>query len=58
MDAFFYFIADLFEAIFRIVDKLSPFMNKTLIVIGFIGTFYWITYQLRNPKGEKNYLAK
>jgi hypothetical protein len=50
MDAVWYFIGDLFQGIFKIVPFFGLFLNKVLIVIGFIAFFLWLRYMSQNKE--------
>ncbi len=53
MDGFWYFIADCFQAIFKVMNWVSPWFNKMLIVIGFIAFFIWVNYMTKQKEVEK-----
>lgn len=46
-------IGNFFQFLFRIMDALSPFWNKMLIVIGFIAFFTWCWYMINHKDVEK-----
>lgn len=52
MDGFWYFIAGVFEAIFSLMDFMSPWFNKLLIAIGFIAFFLWLRYMSKQKEIE------
>jgi hypothetical protein len=53
MNSFWNFIAKFFEAIFGVMDMVSPWFNKLLITIGFIAFFIWIWYMSKQNEVEK-----
>jgi hypothetical protein len=53
MDAIWYFIGDLFRLIFLVVPFFGLWLNKALIVIGFIAFFLWCRYMAQNKTVEK-----
>jgi hypothetical protein len=53
MDSVWYFIADFFQGIFKIMNWMSPWFNKLLIVIGFIAFFIWVSYMTKQKEVEK-----
>lgn len=57
MDAVWYGIADLFEWIFALAKPMGRTLNAFFIIVGFVGTFYWLWYGEKVRKGGKNYLA-
>lgn len=58
MTSFIYFLGHCFELIFKIVPHIGRVINMTFIGLIFIGVFYWISYMMKNPKENKNYLSK
>ncbi|MFM7079110.1 MAG: hypothetical protein ACKOYC_04885 [Bacteroidota bacterium] len=57
MDAVWYGIAHLFEWIFAAAKPMGRMVNAFFIIVGFVGTFYWLFYGEQVRKGKKNYLA-
>jgi len=53
MDGFWNFIAKFFEAIFGVMNSMSPWFNKLLIAIGFIAFILWIRYMSKQKETEK-----
>lgn len=53
MDGFWYFIGDVFQGIFKLVPFLGLFLNKLLIVVGFIAFFSWLRYMSQNKEVTK-----
>lgn len=53
MTAFWYLIADIFQAIFKIMPWIGLWFNKLLIVIGFIAFFSWIAYMSKQKEVTK-----
>ena len=53
MDAFWHFIAHCFQIIFKVMNWMSPWFNKLLIVIGFIAFFIWVNYMSKQKEIEK-----
>jgi len=47
------FIASFFQAIFNIMNGMSPWFNKLLIVTGFIAFFIWLWYMSKQNEVEK-----
>ena len=58
MDAVWYGLAAFFEAIFAIAKPLGPFVNIFFIVVGFVGTAFWLWYGEKTRKGGDNFLAE
>ena len=51
MTAFWYFIGDMFQAIFGFVNHyMAGWFNKFLIVVGFIFFIGWIRYMIKNKE--------
>jgi len=46
-------IAAFFQFIFGIMNAVSPFWNKMLIVIGFVAFFIWLSYMAKHKDVEK-----
>jgi hypothetical protein len=53
MDGFWHFIATCFQAIFSLMNHMSPWFNKLLIAIGFIAFFIWLRYMSKQKEIEK-----
>ena len=54
MTGFWYFLGDIFQAIFdHIVPFLSGWINKALIVVGFIAFFSWLWYMNKHKEVTK-----
>jgi ABC-type anion transport system duplicated permease subunit len=58
MDAIWYGIATLFEWIFAAAKPIGYMANVFFIAVGFIGTFYWLWYDLHVNKGGKNFMSE
>jgi hypothetical protein len=46
-------IGNFFQFLFSIMDAVSPFWNKLLIVIGFVAFFIWLNYMNKHKDVEK-----
>ena len=57
MDAVWHGIAAFFEWIFSIVKPLGGIINGFFIVVGFVGTAFWLWYGEKTRKGGDNFLA-
>lgn len=57
MDAIWYGIANFFEFIFKLVKPIGMSVDILFIIIGFIGTFYWLWYTVHVKKGGHNFMA-
>jgi hypothetical protein len=53
MDAIWYLIGDLFRLIFSTVPFFGLWINKALIVIGFIAFILWLRHMANNKTVEK-----
>jgi len=53
MDAFWNFLAKIFEAIFSVMSVIGSGFNKLLILIGFIAFFGWVWYMTQQKETEK-----
>jgi hypothetical protein len=53
MDAIWYLIADFFRLIFSIVPFFGIWLNKFLIIIGFVAFFWWLNYMKHHKNVEK-----
>ena len=53
MTAFWNFLGDLFTGFFRFVPFFGLWMNKLLIVIGFIAFVLWLRYMAKNKEVTK-----
>lgn len=58
MDAIWYGIADLFGWIFAAAKPFGRYINIFFIIVGFVGTFYWLWYGEHVRKGGRNYLSE
>lgn len=58
MDAVWYGIADLFEFTFKLIKPIGMSVDMLFLLIGFVGTFYWLWYTVYVKKGGKNFMAK
>ncbi len=47
-------LADLFQWTFQIFEVIGNSFNYAVIVLGFIGLFYWLNYQAKFNKQAKN----
>ena len=47
-------LADLFQWTFQIFEVIGNSFNYSVIVLGFIGLFYWLNYQAKFNKQAKN----
>jgi hypothetical protein len=50
---FFYWIADMFEYLFKVLPYFGRFVNILWVIIGFVGTFYWLNYMAKNKTSKK-----
>ncbi len=46
-------IGNFFQFIFEIMNAVSPWWNKLLIVIGFVAFFIWLNYMNKHKDMEK-----
>ena len=53
MDIIWYAIGDFFRLIFSVVPWFGEWLNKGLIVVGFVATFYWLNYMKNHKTTEK-----
>jgi hypothetical protein len=53
MDIIWYFIGDLFRLIFSVVPFFGLWINKLLIVVGFVAIVYWMNYMKNHKTVEK-----
>ena len=53
MDWFWNGLAAFFQFIFKIMDWMSPWFNKLLIIIGFVSFFIWLWYMSKQKEVEK-----
>jgi hypothetical protein len=53
MDFFWYLIGDIFRFIFTTVPFFGMFINKLLIVVGFVAICYWLNYMKNHKTVEK-----
>ena len=58
MDVVWYGIADLFQWIFAVAKPMGRMMNAFFIIVGFVGTAYWLWYGEHVRKGGRNYLSE
>lgn len=57
LDGFFRGLGDLLESTFVILqqDMIGDLMNYALIVLGFVGLFYWLNWQKKfNAQAEND----
>lgn len=47
-------LADLFQWTFQLFEIVGNSFNYAVIVLGFIGLFYWLNYQAKFNKQAKN----
>ena len=40
------------------MPALANFFNYFIILTLTVATFFWISYMLKNPQGDSNYLSK
>jgi hypothetical protein len=53
--AFFYGIGDFLTWTFRFFELVGNIFNYSLIVLGFVGLFYWLNWQKKfNDKAANN----
>lgn len=52
---FFYWVAELFDKLFLILPYIGRIGNILFILIGFIGTFYWLNYMAKNRLSKKGH---
>jgi hypothetical protein len=57
MDAVWYGLADMFEWIFAATKPFGRMINVFFILVGFVGTAYWLWYGEKVRKGGDNYLS-
>ncbi len=57
MDAVWHGLATFFEWIFAIAKPIGPLVNVFFIVVGFVGTAFWLWYGEKTRKGGDNFLA-
>ncbi len=50
---FFYWIEDIFNAFFKILPYIGRLGNTIFILIGFIGTIYWLFYMSKNKEKKR-----
>jgi hypothetical protein len=50
---FFYWVADMFQYLFDILPYIGRFINVIWVLIGFVGTFYWLNYAKKHRLGKK-----
>lgn len=55
MNGFFNGIADLFNAMFKILPFIGGLANVLFIVAGSVATFIWIRYMVKSEKEEKGF---
>jgi hypothetical protein len=53
MDAIWYLIADFFRFIFTVVPFFGLWINKALILTGFVAFVLWLRYMNNNRTVEK-----
>lgn len=58
MDAIWYGIAAIFEWLFAVAKPLGRMANIFFILVGFVGTFYWLWYDQHVGKGGKNFMSE
>jgi hypothetical protein len=54
MSTFFYGIADFLTWTFGFYEVVGNVFNNMLIVLGFIGMFYWLNWQRKFNEQAKN----
>lgn len=52
---FFYLIGDAFKAMFEILPYIGRLTNILFIIIGAVGTIFWLWYMDKNKIGRKGY---
>lgn len=57
MDAIWYGIANFSEFIFDLVKPIGMAVDIIFVIIGFIGTFFWLWYTVYVKRGGHNFLA-
>jgi hypothetical protein len=57
MDAIWYGIAAMSEWIFELIKPMGRMINIFFIVVGFVGTIFWLWYGEKTRKGGDNFLA-
>lgn len=50
---FFYWIEDIFNKFFEILPYIGRLGNIVFILIGFIGTIYWLNFMAKNRTPKK-----
>jgi hypothetical protein len=59
MDAFFFFIADIFKILFNFMEKVGDISNNFIAIMITVATIYWIRYMVKVEGNEsKNYLSR
>ena len=55
LSGFFYGLGDIFQWTFQLFEVIGNSFNYSLIVLGFIGLFYWLNKQRKfNAKAQNN----
>jgi hypothetical protein len=57
MDAVWHGLAAAFEWVFAVTKPIGPWVNAFFIVVGFVGTAFWLWYGESTRKGGDNFLA-
>lgn len=58
MDAVWYGIADFFKFIFKLAEPIGMSVDMLFLLIGFVGTFFWLWYTVSVKKGGENFMSK
>ena len=58
MDPVWHGIATFFEWIFDLVKPIGRSVNVLFVIIGFVGSAYWLWYGEKTRKGGHNYMAE
>ena len=53
MTGFWNFLGAFFQGIFKLVPFFGLFLNKVLIVVGFIAFFYWLSQMAKDKEVTK-----
>lgn len=54
MTEFIYWLGDMFNAFFRLFEKLENLPNYLIIITGFVGLFFWLNTQVKfNKKAQE-----
>ncbi len=57
MDGFWYGFAAFMEYIFELIKPIGMAVDVLFVIIGFIGTFFWLWYSAHVRKGGRNFMS-